>query len=138
MKKPTVVVLNHDPIFLDLLTEVLTEDGYAVIPMNRSPNAHQRTLDDILALRPDAVFLDVQRECLTADWLLVRTLRRPPAGPPIPVLVSSTDHQCLQEQSAALAALGCFVLEKPFTLDQMEFALIQALSAACGPSAVSP
>src|SRR6266511_2396916 len=96
---PTIMLIDDDSHFLDLLALLLGEDGYAVQGVTRD----QRPADQIRARRPALVISDLRAQA--GGWELLERLRRDPATRPIPVLVCTGDVMAVRRRAAALDAL---------------------------------
>ena len=120
-----IAVVNDDTAFLDLMAELLTEEGYEVHPFRETKAAYQ----GVHNLRPDAIILDVRMENDVAGWQLLEYFKLDPALSTTPVVVCSADIHALQERSLHLQSKGCEILAKPFDLND----LLALLSKVLGP-----
>jgi CheY-like chemotaxis protein len=125
MERPKVIVVNTDPIFLQLIDDVLTEQGYNTIPCKESRGVYQAIREQ----RPDLIILDIRLSNPEEGWQLLEVLKFDPETKDIPIIVASADRLFLQAKEAHLRDKGCFILEKPFELDDL-LAVIKKAEAA--------
>lgn len=110
--KPVIAVVNHDEAFLAMMAEFLDIEGYA-------PGcflADDRALDRLLALAPDLVVLDISIHHRAADWALIEDFRAREETRHLPVIICTADRAAVREHVDTIAALGCALVEKPFSL----------------------
>lgn len=127
-----IAVVNDDATFLDLMHDLLTEEGFRVI--------RWFVRDGALAMlereQPALVLLDIRMEEPEAGLLLLREIRASQAIGTIPVIVCTADQRFLHEHAEMLRTLRVQTLAKPFDLNAL-LAKISALldappSAMCG------
>ena len=121
MKKAHISVANDDTSFLQLMEDLLGEEGYAV---TTAEDWHQ-TYEQIKKAQPDLVILDIHIGGPDTGWQVLNSLKLDPDTNPIPVIVSSADARLMREKEARLHELGCLTLEKPFELEEI-LALVTA------------
>ena len=114
MAKPKVAVVNDDTAYLDMLRELLDQEGYDTIIHKE----HQIVHDVLRRENPDLAIVDARLEHPENSWSIVQLLRLDPRTVHIPVLVTSTDPR-IHEKAPHLVEQGCDVLEKPFDLDNL-------------------
>ena len=107
-----LVVIDDTPEILDLLTMVLSDEGYQVVCCQDA----RRALDTVVAERPALVILDLTMDGMKA-WDLLDALLADPRTERTPFIVCSGAVQELMAAEARLQALGGDVLIKPFDLD---------------------
>jgi len=123
---PVIAVVNDDSHLLELLREVLTGEGYEVLPYASGTDAHQ-----MLRRAPvDVIVLDIRLEHPHTGWQLLEVLRLDPTTAHIPVIVSTADIAFVRAKADHLAARGCAILEKPFTLADLLDCVRSVLSRA--------
>ena len=111
-----VFAVNSSPDFLLIVRELLEDEGYAVTTSDFAPNVFTR----IVMRQPDALIIDVAVG-ETAGWDLLRRLHTEPATTGIPVLVTSTSPDLLEqahEQATVYGTKRSF-LTKPMDLDDL-------------------
>ena len=126
MARSLIAVVNDDAPFLELMEQLLEEEGYRVLPINEGEQAYQK----IKRQRPELVILDVRLGTPDTGWLVLETLRLDPTLRNIPVIICSADLRALLEREEYLRQMGCECLPKPFDLDQ----LLTKMEKILGPS----
>ena len=111
-----VFAVNSSPDFLLIVREVLADEGYAVMTSDFEPNVFTR----IVMRHPDALIIDVAPG-ESAGWDLLRRLRVEAKTSDIPVLVSSTSSELLEQarDEAAWYETNRSFLTKPLDLDEL-------------------
>ncbi len=110
-----IAVVDDEPSFLDLLQEVLTDDGYEAHRFPGGAADYPRVRD----LAPDAIILDIRMEDPRTGWDLLARMRRDDVLGATPIIVCSGDLPLLRERAEDLERLGAAVLAKPFDLDDL-------------------
>jgi CheY-like chemotaxis protein len=109
------MIVNDDALFLDLMSELLTDEGFRVTLVRESRKAYE----SIRAERPDLVILDVRMGNEVTGFDLIALLTLDPVTHAIPLIVASADSQALREHEAQLVNQGVALLPKPFDLDDL-------------------
>lgn len=122
----TIVVANDDQAFLDMIVELLNEEGY---PDVITALGTQGAYDVVREYRPAVVLLDVNVANPGTSWAALDRITLDPTTSHIPVIICSTDTRLPREKAEWLQAHGCDFLEKPFNLDD----LCAKLVATIGP-----
>ena len=125
MAEQTIVIANDDLTYLELIKDMLTNEGYQSVHCIVGTGTH----DAIRRLEPALVLLDINFEQPGPGWHLLDMLRLHPATALIPIIICSTDPWLLQEKDGLLRTLHCDSLEKPFDLEM----LLAKIRAAVGP-----
>ena len=105
-----IVVIEDNKEILDLIEEILTDEGYRVVAFN-----HYESVDAIMDFSPELILLDVR---LSDGYghLLCEDLKSNPKTNKIPViLVSAADNL---EKIAHEAGADSF-LSKPFSVESL-------------------
>lgn len=110
-----VAFVDEDSAFIDLMSDLLSDEGYITVPHKVGNTAY----DMIRAKQPDLVILDIRLETPDSGWVVLDLMRLDPSTVKIPVIVCSGDVVFLRAKEEQLRAKDCFVLEKPFDLDQL-------------------
>jgi CheY-like chemotaxis protein len=121
-----VLIIDHYDATLDLLVEVLQNEGYTAL---RYPGSHlsaQRVAD----AQADLLVLELGISDGDDALRLIRDLRQHPDMRALPVIANSTNTRLLNNLGPELDDLGCVALEKPFDLDDL-CSLIGSLIARC-------
>lgn len=125
MASKRIAVVNDDTAFLELMNELLSDEGYATTIMKVSDEAFTR----IKELRPDLVIIDIWMQRADNGWEVLNLIKLEPSTSSIPVIVSSTDIRDLEAKEPLLRSLDCDVLPKPFQLQH----LLDKVNEAIGP-----
>ena len=119
-----VLIIDHYDATLDLLVEVLKNEGYTPLCYfgNSLSAAH---IDDADA---DLLILDLGVGDRVGVLKLLHDLRQRPTTRALPVIVNSTDDRLLADLEEDLSELDCTTLLKPFDLET----LISLVSTSLG------
>jgi two-component system phosphate regulon response regulator PhoB len=120
-----IAVVNDDTVFLNLMDDLLSDEGYQTTIMKVSGDAFER----IKQLQPDLVIIDIWMQRADNGWEVLNLIRLDPTTANIPVIVSSTDVRDLEAKEQLLRSLNCDVLPKPFNLQT----LLDKVNEAIGP-----
>ena len=121
-----IAAINDDTVFLDLLYELLTEEGYEVHVLKEANSAFERVRE----LKPDAIILDIRMDHPVAGWQVLELIKLEPALTNIPIVICSADLIALQERATHLQSKGCEILAKPFDLDDLLGVLRRVIAPA--------
>jgi CheY-like chemotaxis protein len=121
----TVVVVEDTAEILELISVVLTDEGYRVVPC---PDAVQ-ALDTVVDEQPALIIADL-RMAGVGRWELVDTLTADPRTGHVPILVCSGDAAELRRAEGRLRTLGGDVLIKPFDIEQLATKVRELIAAA--------
>jgi DNA-binding response OmpR family regulator len=124
-----IAVVDNDLPFLNLMQELLTEEGFRVILHHEGDTAYALIRKE----QPDLVILDIRLEHPEAGWKVLELIRLDPETTHIPVIVCSADSS-LREKAAMLQDQRCEMLEKPFDLDR----LLGTIKAAMDVASLNP
>jgi DNA-binding response OmpR family regulator len=125
MAAAKIAVVNDDTSYLQLMDELLTEEGYSVQRFHEAGGAYEGTRRQ----DPDAIILDIRMEHPESGWQLLELFKLDRCLTKKPIIVCSADVPALRERSAYLLSKGCTVLPKPFDLDDLLTLLRRLLSA---------
>ncbi|MDP9355084.1 MAG: response regulator [Chloroflexota bacterium] len=120
---PHVLVMNDTQEILDLLRELLEEEGYRV-----STSLYVLDLTKIKTLAPDVIVLDVMFEGHDQGWKFLTLSRLDPEVCTIPLLLCTAAVQTVKRMQEHLASVDVSVVLKPFDLNHLLWAINQALS----------
>ena len=118
---PTILVVEDEPTILDLLLDVLREEGYAV----RATTDGAAALELLAGAPPDLVLMDVMMPRLDGRSV-VRRMRERPGLRGVPVILMSA------AAPVDPAEAGVAFLPKPFELDGLLRAVATALLSPPG------
>jgi DNA-binding response OmpR family regulator len=112
---PLIALVDEDPLYRDLMHELLTEEGYLTIVAPVDTDAYQI----IRRERPALVILAIHMVNPDSGWLILERIRLDPTTTHIPVIVSSANSQLFRDSTALLKVMRCDTLQKPFSLDEI-------------------
>ncbi|HET9015478.1 MAG TPA: response regulator [Thermomicrobiaceae bacterium] len=112
---PLVAVVNDDTAFLELMEELLSDEGYRTVIHRESDTAYQA----IRGAMPALVILDIRMEHPEGGWNVLELLRLDPKTTGIPVIVCSADAIQLRAKQEHLQRHRAVSIEKPFDLDEL-------------------
>jgi len=115
MKRPFIVVVNQDTAFLELMEELLSEEGYNTSIEKEGDKAYAY----IKKSKPDLVVLDIRINNPEAGFNVLDLMRIDPETQHIPVIICSTATQIIRENEERLRAKNCDILMKPFNIDEL-------------------
>lgn len=119
-----IAVVNDDTAFIDLMSDLLKDEGYKTIPHKVGDTAY----DMIRDTQPDLVVLDMRLEHPDSGWVTLDLMRLDPRTAHIPVIICSADARFLREKEAHFRAQNCRTIEKPFNLDELLMLVERALA----------
>jgi CheY-like chemotaxis protein len=115
MTKPLIAVVNDDTLFLELMHDLLTQEGYRAAIWKEGDTAFEMIKEH----EPQLVILDIRMEHPDTGWMILELIRLNPATARIPVIICSADTQRIREKETYLREKWCDVLEKPFILEDL-------------------
>jgi DNA-binding response OmpR family regulator len=127
---PLIAVVDDDAAFVDLMREVLTDEGYRVVVSTAEEDAAAM----VARARPALAILDLRMTEASSGFTILRTLRDDPSTAALPVLICSADVIFLRDHADELRTLGCQTLPKPFDLDT----LLRTVRAMLGNAPAEP
>jgi CheY-like chemotaxis protein/transcriptional regulator with XRE-family HTH domain len=117
VSRPLVLVVNDSPELVELMRELLEDEGYRVETSTVSLG-----LDEIAALQPDVVVQDfLVRRGAASAWALLQRLRDGSASSRVPVVLCTASTQPIKDEAMAgeLQRLGVRVVVMPFAIDDL-------------------
>ncbi len=120
---PHVLVMNDTQEIIDLLQELLEEEGYRV-----STSLHVLDLTKVKTLAPDVIVLDVMFEGNDKGWQFLTLSRLDPEVSVIPLLLCTAAVQTVKAMQEHLASVNVSEVLKPFDINHLLCAINQALS----------
>lgn len=126
MIKPVIAVVDGAPEFLELMYDMLTEQGYETILWSEGQGAFEMLVRE----QPDLVILDLWLEHPKAGEMVLGLMRVDPATKHIPVIISTTDPHLCHQRSTFLQDERCDVLVKPFDLADLQSKIEKMLQFA--------
>lgn len=120
-----IFVVDDLPDFLELMEDVLSDEGYAVSTFPTTADA----LAAARAAHPDLLITDLRLEG-ESGLDLVQHLRADPATRAIPVLVCTAATMDIEEQGEAVLSADLHVLLKPFDMRELVSRVHEILQGA--------
>ncbi|MDT5280071.1 MAG: hypothetical protein QOJ20_1266 [Mycobacterium sp.] len=121
--RPSVLVVNDDTAFLQLMEQLLEDEGFEPSTLKSTDGA----LDIIKEKEPALVILDIRINNEEGGLLLLDLITLDPQTRWIPVIVASANPQALAGREQELADKGIYVIAKPFDIDELGRLIKQAL-----------
>ena len=123
-----ILVMNDVQEIIDLLQELLEEEGYRV-----ATSLFVLDLDRIKAVAPDLIVLDVLFEGDDKGWQFLKLSRLDRELCRVPIVLCTAAVQTVQEMADHLAVQNIGVVLKPFDLDRLLREIEARLSDGAGP-----
>jgi len=127
MKRPLIAVVNQDTLFLQLMEELLSEEGYHTYIEKEGDRAYA----SIKEHQPNLVVLDIRLNDPEAGFKVIDLMRIDPETAHIPLIVCSTATNVIRDNEARMREKQCDILMKPFQIDE----LLTKVQAIIGPPA---
>ena len=121
------LVVNDTQEILELFDDILSGLDFETVLMSYAP----RELHRIREVKPDLIVIDFlmgDRELL--GWQLLQKLKMDRSLATIPVVVCTAAVKAVHEQQGYLTEQGVAIVLKPFTVDQLEEAVLAAMEQA--------
>lgn len=113
--QPVIVVADNDEAFRDLLTDVLSDEGYRVVTATTATGAFETIRQE----RPALVILDLRMETSDSGIQIIRAVRSNPLTATLPLLICSADIAGMTLHAPFLDENHVSALNKPFDLDRL-------------------
>lgn len=113
-ERPVILVVDDDVPIVDLVRELLEEEGYQPICCFTDQQAYAAMQQH----KPDLIIQDIRIPTAEAGLQLLASVRSNPRTQDTPVIICSASSQVIQEHMGQLRAWNCEVLEKPFNLNE--------------------
>lgn len=128
-----IALIDDDPDFTGLVTEILEESGWgvAVCDDDRSAIACIRDAD------PDLIILDVRMRTRESGWEILDGMSEDPELRSKPVIVCTAALDDLEARQSWLDERGITSLAKPFDIEEM-IALVEKLLPDGGDGRATP
>ncbi|MCC6792095.1 MAG: response regulator [Thermomicrobiales bacterium] len=128
VKKPHILVINDTQEVLEVMQELLQDEGYRVTIHSTAI----RDLHKIVELGPDLLILDHLMGDEEYGWQMIQKLRLNRELATLPVIVCTAAVKMVKELEGHLKAKGITVVLKPFDIDD----LLEAVRVSLAPMAV--
>lgn len=126
--RPHILVVNDTQEILDLLRELLDEEGYQV-----SVSVETVNLTRVKALKPDLIIQDLlfSNSSQGTGWKFLTLVRLDPATARIPIILCTAAMDTVKDPDMArnLDRLGVRVVLKPFELGDLLTTIAEVLTA---------
>jgi CheY-like chemotaxis protein len=116
-----IAVINDDTVFLALLHDLLSEEGYETHLFHEGAACYEQVRE----LDPHVIILDIRMESPASGWKVLELFKLDPVLTRRPIVVCSADLTQLQDRAAYLKSKGCEILPKPFDLDDLLSLLVR-------------
>ena len=126
-RRPHVLLIDDTQEILDLMTELLADEGYRVTASHALLN-----LEKVKALAPDVIVQDILFEgTQELGWKFLELVRLDPELAGIPLILCTAATQTVHDPIMAeqLDRLGIRVVLKPFQIEDLLTALSDTLGA---------
>ena len=126
-RQPHVLIVNDTQEILDLMAELLEEEGYRV-----TTSLALLDIAKVKHLAPDVIIQDLLFEgSQETGWKFLELVRLDPELAPIPLVLCTAAVRTVTEPTMAeqLDRQGIRVVLKPFTIEELLAALRQTLTA---------
>jgi CheY-like chemotaxis protein len=110
-----IAVIDDDVSHVELLEEVLAEEGYEVVAHADLRDAHEFLKDE----RPALVLLDLVQDRRLVGLEVIRQLKADRETRDLPIIVVSADARSLRENAAELRMHGVIAVDKPYSLEEL-------------------
>jgi CheY-like chemotaxis protein len=118
-----VHVIDDAPAILDLMREVLEEEGFQ-FSTRRGPPSDQ---SEIKALQPSLIILDCLRPGQAAGWSLLQTLKLDRDTSAIPIVLCTAAARQIKALEGNLATMNVAVVLKPFDINELIAVIMESL-----------
>jgi CheY-like chemotaxis protein len=126
-EKQTVLVVEDDASIREVISDVLEDKGYRVLPAANGSDA----LKQLDSVRPDVMVLDLLMPVMHG-WAFMESYLAKTGGLPIPIVVVSVNPALPRSYNRLGVAR---VVSKPFNVDMLAQAVEQASSQSQGETA---
>jgi CheY-like chemotaxis protein len=113
--KQRITIINDDAVYMELMKDLLEDEGYRATIWNRKENAYYV----IKRERPNLIIIDIRLQSPDEGWKILEQVRLDPMTTNIPAIVCSADTQFLRWKRRQLRLMNCEALEKPFRLEDL-------------------
>ena len=122
--RTAVVVIDDEPAIVDVVCDVLQDEGFATVGCQHGREA----FSCILQSRPDLVILDIQMP--DVDGIQVfHQMRTEPKTAHTPVIFFTANSHLVEQRLPNYHELGAELLPKPFNVDNLLDLVSKSLSS---------
>lgn len=126
-----ILAINDDAAVLDLLSDLLAEEGYRV----STQKYLAADLSDVIDLAPDCIILDYMWADDDGGWSFLQRLKMEPKTTGIPIILCTGAVRQVQELKARLDEMNVQVVLKPFDIDELVGEVQRSLPATASADA---
>jgi CheY-like chemotaxis protein len=119
-----ILVVNDTEEIIELFRDILKDMGHRVSATSFAPE----DLREVKKANPDLVILDLVFEGERTGWQLAQKLRMTRETENLPIIICTAATEDVREQEGWLVANAIKVVPKPFTIDDLELAVTNALA----------
>lgn len=119
-----VLVVNDTEEVIELFRDILKDMGHRVSATSYAPE----DLSEVKKAKPDLVILDLIIDGEKVGWQLAQKMRMSRDTEHIPIIICTAASDAVREQEGWLVANAIKVVLKPFTIDDLELAVTNALA----------
>jgi CheY-like chemotaxis protein len=117
MTAPTIALLDHDPSFLAMMHDVLTDEGYRTLRWCAGEWADVHAL--LRRAQPHLVILDHSLTRRDDGWEFLKCLWGDFETTQMPAIITSEQAETLSVKADVLRAMHCQVVRKPFRVHDL-------------------
>lgn len=114
-ERQRILVINDDTAFLQLMAQLLEDEGYQAEALRSTTNA----IDQIKDRPPALIILDLRINNEESGLVLLDLITLEPETRSIPVVIASANLQPLAGRTDELAENGIYLIAKPFDIDAL-------------------
>jgi CheY-like chemotaxis protein len=119
-----ILVVNDAEEIVELFRDIIQEMGHRVSATTFAPE----DLAEVKKAKPDLVILDLVIDGEKLGWQLAQKMRMSRETEAIPIVICTAATEDVREQEGWLVANAIKVVPKPFTIDDLELAINNALA----------
>jgi len=135
-KPPRITVVNDNEMFLELMHDLLTQEGYDVRPID----GDTATIEGIASTDPDLLVIDLRlgRDA-PSGWDILLMARAHGPLREVPIILCSADIVELRSRKEEMSSIAdVHILEKPFRIEQAEELVRRLLEREPPPAMPAP
>ena len=110
-----VAVISTNQVFLDMMKELLTFEGYQTVLCSSGMHAHELLCRE----QPELVLMDLWLEHRNAGEMVLGLMRITPCIRETPVMLFTTDSRAAEEKRELFRSMQCEIVVQPFDVDDL-------------------
>jgi CheY-like chemotaxis protein len=115
MERPLIAIVHTDQPFLELMRELLCDEGYNTLTLTECQGAFAI----IRQRQPQLLILELLLTNPEDGWMLVNTIRVHPQTTHLPIIIATTAPQLIRDREVFLRSKGCAILLMPFDVEEL-------------------